>query len=168
MLIQAKVGKIANYDTVGKTIDCLHLEWYEARKRILRKQTSSGKDISLKFLNDNPDHTEGDILFADEANIIAISILPCDCMVISPKDMFEMASVCYEIGNKHSPLFYYQDQLLVPFDKPLFNLLLAQGYDVKQESRKLLQPLKTTVAAHSEGKGETLFTKIMKLKTPAT
>lgn len=168
MLIQTKTGNLLNYDTAGKSIDWLPLEWYEARKRILRKQTKAGIDISLKFLNDNPEHTEGDILFIDDRSIIAITILPCDCIVVLPKNMFEMASVCYEIGNKHLPLFYEQDQLLVPFEKPLFQLLLAQGYAVKQENKKLLHQLKTTVAAHADSKGETLFTKIMKLKTTAS
>jgi len=168
MLVQTKKGNLLNYDAAGKTIDWLPLEWYEASKRILRKQTKAGKDISLKFLNDNPQHAEGDILFVDETSIIAITILPCDCIVVLPKNMFEMASVCYEIGNKHLPLFYEQDQLLVPFEKPLYQLLMAQGYEVKQENKKLLHPLKTTVAAHAVGKGETLFTKIMKLKTPAS
>ena len=60
-----------------------------------------------------------------------------------------MASVCYEIGNKHLPLFYENDELLVPFELPLFRLLEAQGYDVRQEERKLLQPLKTTVSPHA-------------------
>ena len=76
--------------------------------------------------------------------------------------MFEMASVCYEIGNKHLPLFYEEESLLVPFDAPLMRLLQAQGYDISKEERKLLQPLKTTVAPHSDG-NNSLFSKIMKL-----
>jgi urease accessory protein len=71
-----------------------------------------------------------------------------------------MASVCYEIGNKHLPLFYEKDELLVPFEMPLFRLLSAQGYIIKQDKRKLLQPLKTTVAAHAHG-NNSLFSKIM-------
>jgi urease accessory protein len=78
--------------------------------------------------------------------------------------MFEMASVCYEIGNKHLPLFYANDELLVPFEFPLFRLLSVQHYDVKQEERKLLQPLNTTVLPHGHG-GSSLFSKIMKLTT---
>jgi urease accessory protein len=78
--------------------------------------------------------------------------------------MFEMASICYEIGNKHLPLFFENDELLVPFEMPLYKLLTAQGYGVKQEQRKLLQPLKTTVSPHSNS-SETLFSKIMKLTT---
>ena len=165
MLIQQKLGNINN-QSVNKTIDWLQLEWHETRKRILRKQTTSGKEISIKFLNESPDLTEGDVLFEDEQIIIAVGILPCSCLVVAPKNMFEMASVCYEIGNKHLPLFYEDEQLLVPFENPLYKLLLAQGYTVKQENRKLLQPLKTTVAPHGTS-SETLFSKIMKLKNPA-
>jgi urease accessory protein len=166
MLIQEKIGHINSFAINNRAIDWLPLQWYEARKRILRKETNSGKEIAIKFLNENPELADGDILFADDNSIIAVSILTCNCIVIQPMNMFEMASVCYEIGNKHLPLFYEADQLLVPFENPLYKLLLAQGYDVKQESRKLLQSLKTTVTPHDTS-SETLFSKIMKLKNPA-
>jgi urease accessory protein len=78
-----------------------------------------------------------------------------------------MASVCYEIGNKHLPLFYEADQLLVPFEMPLYNLLLVQGYAVNQEERKLLHPLKTSVMPHTVGIGDSVFSKIMQITTPA-
>ncbi len=165
MLIQEKIGNINLYSHNSKTIDCIEFEWYESNKRIQRKKTISGKEVSLKFLNDNPSLTQGDILFEDEETIIVIEILSCECLVVAPKNMFEMASICYEIGNKHLPLFFENDELLVPFEMPLYKLLTAQGYLVKQEQRKLLQPLKTTVAPHSNN-GETLFSKIMKIASP--
>jgi urease accessory protein len=167
MLIQEKIGHINSFQINDQTIDLLLLEWYEARKRILRKTTSNGKELSLKFLNENPELTEGDILYADESTIISVSILSCSCIVMEPKNMFEMASVCYEIGNKHLPLFYEADQLLVPFEMPLFNLLSAQGYAVQQEERKLLQPLQTTVSPHTVGISDSVFSTIMQLSTPA-
>lgn len=161
MLIQTKIGNLSNSNG-NKAIDWLQLEWHETRKRILRKQTVGGKDISIKFLNESPDLTEGDVLFEDADAIIAVTVFPCECIVIKPLNMFEMASVCYEIGNKHLPLFYEDECLLVPFDAPLMKLLSAQGYDVKKEEKKLLQPLKTTVAPHSDS-SNSLFSKIMKL-----
>ena len=164
MLIQEKIGTIHDNSINHKTIDWLALHWFETNKRIQRKRTQSGKEISLKFLNDNPSLTQGDVLFEDEHTIIAVEVLPCDCLVIAPKNMFEMASVCYEIGNKHLPLFFENDELLVPLEMPLYKLFTAQGYIVKQEQRKLLQPLKTTVAPHGSN-SETLFSKIMKLTT---
>ena len=166
MLVQEKIGKLTSFEINHRPVDYILLEWYEARKRILRKTTQSGKEISIKFLNENPALTEGDILFADDSTIIAVSILSCDCIAVQPKNMFEMATVCYEIGNRHLPLFYEADQLLVPFEMPLYNLLSVQGYDVQQAKRKLLQPLKTSVSPYSVGISDGLFSKIMKLTVP--
>jgi urease accessory protein len=164
MLIQAKKGNLQHINT-NKKIDWLNLHWYETQKRVQRKLTVSGQEIALKFLQENPALTEGDILFEDEKSIVAVHILPCPCIVISPKSMFEMASVCYEIGNKHLPIFYDQEEILVPFEAPLFNLLQAQGYAIKQEDRQLLHPLKTTVTPHGNTENS-LFAKILKFTAP--
>jgi urease accessory protein len=168
MLIQNKIGNLSTFEINSRFIDRLLLEWHETRKRILRKISQSGKEVAIKFLNENPELTEGDILFADDTTLIVVSILPCDCIVVSPKNMFEMASICYEIGNKHLPLFYEGEALLIPTDIPLLNLLTAQGYDVKEEKRKLLQSLKTTVSPHGIAVNETVFSKITKLTSPVT
>ena len=160
MLIQHKIGNINSYPIHDKSIDWLALEWFETNKRIQRKRTASGKEVSLKFMLENPSLTQGDVLFENETSIIAVEVLACCCIVVSPKNMFEMASVCYEIGNKHLPLFFENEEVLVPFEMPLSRLLTAQGYSIKQENRKLIQPLRTTVSPHGN---ETLFTKIMKL-----
>jgi urease accessory protein len=162
MIIQHKIGNSNLLSVDKEKIDWLELEWYETSKRVLRKKTKLGTDVSLKFLAENPALTEGDILYEDEQRIIVVTILPCDSIVVIPKNMLEMASVCYEIGNKHLPLFYEKDELLIPFERPLYNLLLTQGYEVRQEKRKLIQPLRTTVSPH-EHAATSLFSKIMKL-----
>jgi len=49
---------------------------------------------------------------------------------------------------------------------PLFKLITAQGFIVKQEQRKLLQPLKTSVSLHAHS-DEIIFTKIIKASPPS-
>ncbi|THU40614.1 urease accessory protein UreE [Niastella caeni] len=160
MLIQQKKGNLSSFNLNNRGIDWLQLEWYETSKRILRKQTQAGNDVALKFLDKNPALTQGDVLYEDETIIVAIDIVPCEVLVIKPTNLFEMASVCYEIGNKHLPLFFEKDEVLVPFEMPLFRLLSSQGYAIKQDRRKLLYPLKTTVAPHAHS-NSSLFSKIM-------
>lgn len=162
MLIQQKSGNINTININNRNIDWLQLQWYEAGKRILRRQTLAGNDISLKFLNKSPALTQGDVLYESDSLIIAIEILPCDVLVIQPANPFEMASVCYEIGNKHLPLFIDNNELLVPFEMPLLRLLSANGYVIKEDKRKLLHPLKTTVAPHAHS-SNSLFSKLMQL-----
>ncbi len=166
MLIQQKLGNITTIPPENRTIDWLPLEWFETSKRILRKRTQSGQDVALKFLAENPQLTQGDVLYEDAQKLIVVDVLPCDVLVIRPQSMYEMASVCYEIGNKHLPLFFDEDTVLAPYEAPLFRLLTASGYAVEKQNRKLLQPLKTTVSPHGHDSGsESLFSKILKLTT---
>ena len=148
MIIDHKIGNLFTQAPTGKTVDYIFLEWFETRKRILTKLSQYQRMVSLQFLDKNPELTEGDILWEGESDIIAVGVLPCDCLVIQPADLLETAAICYEIGNKHLPLFYEAGALLVPFEMPLFSILQLQGFSVMREQRKLLRPLKTSVAAH--------------------
>jgi urease accessory protein len=95
-----------------------------------------------------------------------VDMLPAAAIVICPESRYQVAALCYEIGNKHLPLFYDQEELLVPFDAPFFRLLQAAGYQPRQETRKLLHRLKTTVLPHPHGNSsESLFSRIMQLTT---
>jgi urease accessory protein len=164
MMIQSKIGNLSSFPPEGRTVDRLLLEWHQTGKRILHASTASGRQVTLKFLKEAPAFTQDDVVYADHATIIAVEIAPADAIIIVPKDMYGMASICYETGNKHLPLFYYRDELLIPFDAPFYRLLHSLGYQAERGNRQLLQPLKTTVAPHGH-MGDTLFSRIMKLST---
>lgn len=166
MLIKEKIGNINFFSINNRKIDSLLLEWYETNKRILHKKTTSGIGVAMKFLNENQQLSEGDIIYEDDFNIIMIEIKECDAIIIRPKTMHEMASVCYETGNKHLPAFYQEDEILVAFDAPLFRLLASAGYDVSQGKRKLINQLKTSVSPHGRNSRGSLFSKVMKLTNP--
>ena len=164
MTIKEKIGSIKNIDVNGRAIDHLELEWYETNKRILHKKTIAGKEAVLKFLNGSQNLTEGDVVYEDEHSLIVVSIKPCDVIVIKPTSMYQMAYSCYEIGNKHLPLFYDKDELLVPYEAPLFKMLQASGFNLIKEERKLLNQLKTSVMPHGHaGENKSLFSKILQL-----
>ena len=163
MIIKEKLGNIDSYEIKGRLVDWMEIEWYETNKRILHKKTRSEREITIKFLGRSPQITQGDILYQDNFILIAAEVLPCDCIIIKPQTIFETASLCYEIGNKHLPLFFENDSLLVPFEAPLFRLLTAQGYQILRENRKLLQPLNTTVSPHADQGSTSLFSKILQL-----
>ena len=163
MQIIKKSGNLSTTEIGQRIIDPVAFEWFETRKRIQRKTSRNGTEVVIKFLQQSPDLSEGDILFMDEERIISVEIIACECLVIGPQNIFETASVCYEIGNKHLPLFFEEGKLLVPYEKPLHRLLEAQGYEIQTAVRKLLHPLNTTVAPHSETGSGSLFSRIMQL-----
>ena len=158
MIIEQKAGHINNIEAAGRQVDWLELEWFELHKRILRKHTRSGTEIVFRSLDKDPEFTDGDILFADGDKMIVVRVLPCDAIVLKPAGMLEMASACYEIGNKHAALFYQEEELLVPFDIPLYRSLQSFGFNVKQEQRQLIQRLRTTVTPHNLINSNTIIT----------
>lgn len=166
MLINQKIGSLNTYDSKGKAIDRLPLEWYECSKRILHKKTGGGRQVVLKFLRESQHLQQDDVLYADEQYLIVVEILACDAIVIKPSSMYEMAFACYEIGNKHLPLFYQDENLLIPHDLPTLRVMEASGLRPKVEKHRLTHQLRTTVTPHSTGTGESLFTKILKLTSP--
>jgi urease accessory protein len=163
MVIREKIGNINFFAINNRRIDSLLLEWYETNKRILHKKTISGIAVVMKFLSDNQALTDGDVIYEDDFNIIAIEIRECEAMIIRPKTMLEMAAICYEIGNKHIPVFYDEDEILLAYEEPVYKLLENAGFDVSRGSRKLVNPLKTSVLPHAHKAQNTLFSKIMKL-----
>lgn len=166
MTINEKVGNINSMDLNGLCIDYLEVEWYETAKRILHKRTNAGKEVVLKFLNQNQNLTEGDILYRNDQEAILVNIKPCDSIVIKPLTMYEMAFVCYEIGNKHLPLFYDNDELIIPYEAPIFKMLEASGLHPEIQCRKLLNQLRTSVSAHSHTGNKSLLSKILQLTSP--
>lgn len=166
MLIREKIATLSTVDSSGKTLDLLPLEWWECSKRILHKRTKSGREVSIKFLKEAQNLTQDDVLFADDEYIIVVDVLPCEAIVLKPSSMYEMAFLCYEIGNKHLPLFYENDSLLIPFDAPTHRMLKASGFDAVIENRQLFNQLRSTVSPHAHTGGESLFSKILKLTTP--
>ncbi|MEZ5007002.1 MAG: urease accessory protein UreE [Chitinophagales bacterium] len=158
-VINSKSFNLKALQSASKPVDYVDFEWYETNKRINFKISQNGLKIKLKFLNENPNFEQDDILIETETHYVAVNIMQCDCLVITPKNAFEMASICYEIGNRHIPLFFEDNKLLVAYEKPLFNYFKAAGFNIKEEYTKLIQPLKTTVSPHGDNKS--LFTKIM-------
>src|SRR5689334_33683 len=100
MLIKEKIGNLSSFYDKGRVVDRLPLQWYECSKRILHKKTQSGREVVLKFLNETMHLQQDDVLFADDQYLIVVDVVPCEAIVLKPTTMYEMAFVCYEIGNK--------------------------------------------------------------------
>ncbi|WP_261512809.1 urease accessory protein UreE [Chryseobacterium paludis] len=167
MIINETLGNISEYPSMEKGIDYLDLEWFETTKRIQRKKTRGGKDIAIKFLREGQRLREGDILYQDEGKLIIVNVLETEAIVMKPASMLEMGTVCYEIGNKHIPLFIQNDQVLLPFEMPMYRWLEASGFAPELQNVKLLNLLKSNVEPHGYGSlGSTLFTKILKMAAP--
>jgi urease accessory protein len=163
MIINQVAGNLKHFDMGNRAIDTLSLEWFETTKRIQRKKTDKGTDVAIKFLKEGQRLHQDDVLYADEEKIVVVDIVPCDAIVVKPESLLEMGSVCYEIGNKHLPVFIQNDEVLMPFEEPIFKWLVVSGYNAQKRHTKLLNVLNATVQPHGHGGNSSLFFKIMNL-----
>ncbi|MGM5630817.1 urease accessory protein UreE [Apibacter raozihei] len=167
VIIDKIIGNSKDIDIPTKNIDFFNIEWFEAGKKILRKKTEQGREISLRLLKEGLRLKEGDILKIDSENAVIVNILPCDAIKIVPKTLLEMGSVCYEIGNKHLPLFIQQESVLIPYEEPIFRWLQVKEYRPEKTKEKLTCILNSTVRPHSHsgGIGTSILSKLINLSS---
>ncbi|MFB6456326.1 urease accessory protein UreE [Chitinophaga sp. Hz27] len=165
MIIESVLGNTADTVVDHLQVDLLELEWFETTKRIQRKKTQQGREIAIRFLKEGQRLRQGDILLKDDTTAVVVDIIPSDAIVVTPRSLLEMGSVCYEIGNKHLPVFIQNDQVLLPFEEPIYRWLLASGYVTEKQHTRLTNLLNANVQPHSHGSsgGSSLFSKIMGL-----
>lgn len=125
--------------------DYLHIEWYEASKRILRRQTEKGLELGIRLGKQSAGLEHGRILWQDAETTILLDILSCESIVLKPRNMTEMGALCYEIGNRHLPLFLQNDSLLIPYENPTFDFLQKLGYQPVRMRQRLTNLLKSSV-----------------------
>ena len=70
-------------------------------KRIQRATTDHGNEIGIRLPSGSGDLRDGAILHVAEANMIVVSVLPSDVLVIAPRSITEMGVTAHSLGNRH-------------------------------------------------------------------
>lgn len=132
-------------EQITKRLDLLAIEWYESTKRIQRLRTAEGMDIAVKLLGNTSSLQDGDVLYEDEEKIVVVTIKPCEVIRVMAIDFLRTAFVASEIGNKHLPLFVEANELLMPYERSMYEWLKKQGFDPQRGERQLLRQLNANV-----------------------
>lgn len=137
MLCEQVLGKLYDFDTTGKTVEYVDIEWHEAFKKIHRKTTDHGTDIGIRM--DDSILTSGlyqdDVIYADKERVITVNTPPCEVIRVSFCSGYDQmsAKVCYEIGNRHAPLFWGENNTFITlYDEPML-MMLKKLHGVKAE-----------------------------------
>ncbi len=150
LIIQSIIGTLQTLkqqqQITTQMLDTVSLQWFEADRRIIRTTTTGGREIAFRLLKEGQRLHHEDVVYLDKQLAIVVQIEPSEVMVLAPQTLPEMARACYEIGNKHTPLFLDGNELLLPFDKPLFEWLQAAGFTPTRQQRRLSDQLRANSA----------------------
>lgn len=136
MIIEKVIGNLKRdaemFPINQKRMDAVVLDWFECDKKILRKQTTSGMEIGIRLKGDGHLHDQ-DVLYEDDEKIIVVEVRPVKAITFYSDDVNEMVQFAYLIGNRHAPLFYENQKLAIPFDKPMEAMLEDKSFAIEVE-----------------------------------
>lgn len=150
MIIEKIVTNLEKMDTneiKKRHIEKVYLESAHLMKRIQRVKTDHGNELGIR-LKEPRDLLAGDVLFMDDKNMIVIDVLSDDLLVISPRSIKEMGTIAHQLGNRHLPAQFEEDDMLVQYDYLVEELLLELGIPFKREERKVKQAFRHIGHSH--------------------
>ncbi|MEV7607354.1 urease accessory protein UreE [Paenarthrobacter sp. NPDC089322] len=124
-------------------------------KRIQRVTTDHGKELGLRLPTGTGDLRDGDILAIDDTNVIVISVLPTDVLVIAPRSIHEMGVVAHTLGNRHLQVQFfdesseYKAQVMVcQYDHTVEEYLKHVGVPYDRQERVMPVPFRHAGHSH--------------------
>ncbi|WP_260286684.1 urease accessory protein UreE [Peribacillus aracenensis] len=150
MIIEKIVTNLEKMDTneiKKRHIEKVYLESAHLMKRIQRVKTDHGNELGIR-LKEPRDLLAGDVLYMDDKNMIVIDVLSDDLLVISPRSIKEMGTIAHQLGNRHLPAQFEEDEMLVQYDYLVEELLLELGIPFKREERKVKQAFRHIGHSH--------------------
>ena len=138
MIIERIVGNIETAEKLAPHKEKVYMESSDLVKRIQRVTTDHGKEIGIR-LKDAKDLQDGDILYQDEKNMIVISVMADDLLVISPTSLQQMGEIAHQLGNRHLPAQFEGGEMLVQYDYLVEDLLKQLSIPHRREERKVRQ-----------------------------
>ncbi|TJX12933.1 urease accessory protein UreE [Tissierella creatinini] len=134
-------GNIREQEFEDLPIDYIDIPWYDSGKRIQKLVTKKGISIGIRLDDENIARglLQGDVLEVINGEAIVLNIIEEKCITIKLMDLKTVAKVCYEIGNRHSPLFYSEDysDLILPYDEPMLVMLNKLGVETSVRMMKI-------------------------------
>jgi urease accessory protein len=113
-------------DLEGKERDTLCLTWEERRWTRKRIVTTLGREVALALPTGSL-LRPGDVVAVEAAWYLEVEGKPEPVLAVTPKDRNEAIRVAFDVGNRHFPVAISGDDLLVPDDTAMEQLLTRLG-----------------------------------------
>jgi urease accessory protein len=110
----------------GKERDTLRLTWEERRWTRKRVTTTCGREVVLALPTGSV-LEPGAVLAVEAEWYLTVEGLPEPVLAVAPRNRAETIRVAFEVGNRHFPLALCGENLLVPDDSAMEQLLSRLG-----------------------------------------
>lgn len=136
MIIEKIVGNIKQQETTPAHIERVYLRSDDLVKKIQRVKTDHGKELGIR-LKEAKELIDGDILYQDDKNSIVITVIEDDVIVIKPMSLLQMGEIAHQLGNRHLPAQFENDEMIVQYDYLVERLLEELDVPFIRENRRM-------------------------------
>ena len=124
-------------------------------KRIQRVTTDHGKELGIRLPTGTGDLRDGDILAISDANVIVVSVLPTDVLVIGARSIHEMGIVAHSLGNRHLQAQFFDaaseygaEVMVCQYDHTVEDFLKSVGVPYDRQERVMPVPFRHAEHSH--------------------
>ncbi|HEY2420587.1 MAG TPA: urease accessory protein UreE [Neobacillus sp.] len=146
--IEANIESMDKEEIIRRHVEKVYLESAHLMKRIQRVKTDHGREIGIR-LKEPRDLAAGDVLFMDDRNMIVIDVVADDLLVIRPRNLNDMGNIAHQLGNRHLPAQFENNEMMVQYDYLVEDLLKELQIPYAHENRKVKQAFRHI--GHSHG-----------------
>jgi len=126
VIITAPHVRVAAEALGGRERDTLRLLWEGRRWTRRRVTTSAGREVALALPTGSV-LRPGDVVWVDAAWYLAVEAAPEPVLAVTPRGRTEAIRVAFEVGNRHFTLALDGEDILVPDDTAMVQLLTRLG-----------------------------------------
>lgn len=136
MIIEKIVGNIKQQEKTPAHIERVYLRSDDLVKKIQRVKTDHGKELGIR-LKEAKELIDGDILYQDDTNSIVVTVIEDDVIVIKPTSLLQMGEIAHQLGNRHLPAQFENDEMVVQYDYLVERLLEELNVPFIRENRRM-------------------------------
>jgi urease accessory protein len=139
IIVDTLPDNVAAHELEGKREDRLLLAWEQRRWMRGRFTTENGREIGVS-LPTGVQIEPGRILWIGPEWYLTMAAAPEALLAVHPGNRDDAIRLAFEVGNLHFPLAMAGDDLLVPDDSAMVQLLSRLGANWER-CRKTFQPI---------------------------
>ncbi len=143
---------------LGNAHDIPHLDSYHVEtamvksddllKRILRVKTDHGNSYGIRLDEGEPALEAGTVFDLGGGDLLMLSVVPDEVMVITPGDIDQMGRVAHMLGNLHKPVQVEGGTITLLRDPVVEDTLHDQGVSFVVEKRQLTEAMRYADLSH--------------------
>jgi urease accessory protein len=124
-------------------------------KRIQRLTTDHGRELGLRLPAASADLRDGDVLLREDANLVVVSVLPSDVLVIAPTDLKQALFTAHSLGNRHLQAQFFDAAseygravMVVQYDHTVQDFLDLHAVPYSRQERVMPVPFRHAAHTH--------------------